>query len=168
MMWTRSLFAERPCLGSHQTSNFTYLGVPKEALSGLEKFEAPDPAEWCPRGYAVVQVDARGCYDSEGDIFVFGTQVCSLKCSACSNEAHRWCRKEETVMILWSGSQSKNGAMAVLLLSATLGLRARSGSSLLNSLHISKQSHHGRDWATFTDRAFAEVVYQTGSSGNFS
>ncbi|KAF2654184.1 alpha/beta-hydrolase [Lophiostoma macrostomum CBS 122681] len=44
------------------------------ALSGLDKFEAPDPAEWCPRGYAMVQVDARGCYDSEGDIFVFGTQ----------------------------------------------------------------------------------------------
>jgi len=60
--------------GRQQTINFTYLGVKACDLSGLEKFEAPDPAEWCPRGYAVVNVDARGCYDSEGDIFVYGTQ----------------------------------------------------------------------------------------------
>ncbi len=51
------------------------MGVPKSALSGLEKFEAPDPAEWCARGYAVVQPDAWGSYNSEGDIFVYGTQV---------------------------------------------------------------------------------------------
>lgn len=61
-------------LGHHQTTSFTWLGVPKSSLSGLEKFEAPDPAEWCPRGYIVVNVDARGCFDSEGDIFIFGTQ----------------------------------------------------------------------------------------------
>ena len=60
--------------GRQQTINFTYLGVRPCDLSGLEKFEAPDPAEWCSRGYAVVNVDARGCYDSEGDIFVYGTQ----------------------------------------------------------------------------------------------
>ncbi|KAF9892299.1 hypothetical protein FE257_002076 [Aspergillus nanangensis] len=60
--------------GHHQTTHFTWLGVPKSALSGLEKFEAPDPAEWCPRGYIIVNVDARGCFDSEGDIFIFGTQ----------------------------------------------------------------------------------------------
>ncbi|KAM0547534.1 hypothetical protein ACHAPJ_010278 [Fusarium lateritium] len=60
--------------GHHQTTEFTWLGVPKSSLSGLEKFEAPDPAEWCPRGYAIVQPDARGCYHSEGDIAIFGTQ----------------------------------------------------------------------------------------------
>ncbi|KAJ5627313.1 alpha/beta-hydrolase [Penicillium herquei] len=60
--------------GHHQTTSFTWLGVPKSSLSGLEKFEAPDPAEWCPRGYIIVNVDARGCFDSEGDIFIFGTQ----------------------------------------------------------------------------------------------
>jgi predicted acyl esterase len=43
-------------------------GVPKSQLSGYEKWEAPDPAEWCRRGYAVVNVDARGVFDSEGDI----------------------------------------------------------------------------------------------------
>ncbi|ETS85194.1 hypothetical protein PFICI_03219 [Pestalotiopsis fici W106-1] len=60
--------------GHHQTTEFTWLGVPKSSLSGLEKFEAPDPAEWCPRGYVIVQPDARGCYNSEGDIFIFGSQ----------------------------------------------------------------------------------------------
>ena len=71
---------ERGChadawLGHHQTTSFTYLGVRHEHLSGLEKFEAPDPAEWCPRGYVVVNADARGVFDSEGDIFILGTQV---------------------------------------------------------------------------------------------
>jgi predicted acyl esterase len=37
-------------------------GVPKGCLSGLERFEGPDPAEFCPRGFAVVNVDARGIY----------------------------------------------------------------------------------------------------------
>lgn len=50
-------------------------GVPKSWTSDLEKFEAPDPAEWCPRGYAIVNVDPRGVGDSEGDIFTIGSQV---------------------------------------------------------------------------------------------
>lgn len=61
--------------GENLTTNFAYLGVGKESLSGLEKFEAPDPAEWCPRGYAIVQPDSRGCFHSEGDLFTLGTQV---------------------------------------------------------------------------------------------
>lgn len=67
--------ADTSILGHHQTSKFTWLGVPKESLSGLEKFEAPDPAEWCPRGYVMVQPDARGSYHSEGNLYNFGTQV---------------------------------------------------------------------------------------------
>ena len=43
-------------------------GVAKSTLSGYEKWEAPDPAEWCARGYAVVNADARGVFDSEGHI----------------------------------------------------------------------------------------------------
>ena len=50
-------------------------GVPRDATSDLEKFEALDPAEWCPRGYAIVNVDSRGIYDSDGDMFFLGTQV---------------------------------------------------------------------------------------------
>ncbi|KAB8271712.1 alpha/beta-hydrolase [Aspergillus minisclerotigenes] len=50
------------------------IGVPRNATSGLEKWEGPDPAEWCGRGYAVVNVDPRGTFDSEGDSYVYGTQ----------------------------------------------------------------------------------------------
>ena len=42
------------------------MGVPKDVTSDYEKFEAPDPAEWTARGYAVVNVDSRGAWDSEG------------------------------------------------------------------------------------------------------
>lgn len=45
-------------------------GVPRSAVSGLQKWEGPDPAEWCPHGYAVVNCDARGAFTSEGDIYV--------------------------------------------------------------------------------------------------
>ncbi|KAE8406400.1 alpha/beta-hydrolase [Aspergillus pseudonomiae] len=48
------------------------VGVPQNRLSGFEKFEAPDPAEWTARGYAIVNPDPRGTYDSEGDIHHFG------------------------------------------------------------------------------------------------
>jgi uncharacterized protein len=44
------------------------VGVPQSMLSGYEKFEGPDPAEWVAEGYAVVNIDARGTFDSEGDI----------------------------------------------------------------------------------------------------
>ncbi|KAH6687382.1 X-Pro dipeptidyl-peptidase C-terminal non-catalytic domain-containing protein [Plectosphaerella plurivora] len=50
------------------------LGLPDDTLSGLEKFEAPDPAEWVPRGYAIVNIDNRGCGDSEGIMACHGFQ----------------------------------------------------------------------------------------------
>lgn len=50
------------------------LGLPHDALSGLEKFEAPDPAFWVDKGYAVINVDIRGCFNSEGSCAVLGTQ----------------------------------------------------------------------------------------------
>jgi predicted acyl esterase len=50
------------------------VGVPDGCLSGLERFEGPDPAEYCPRGFAIVNVDARGAGDSDGSIVIMGTQ----------------------------------------------------------------------------------------------
>lgn len=50
------------------------LGVKSGTLSGLEKFEAPDPAEWVPRGYAIVNIDIRGTGDSEGVMAILGSQ----------------------------------------------------------------------------------------------
>jgi predicted acyl esterase len=49
-------------------------GVPKDAVSGLQKWEAPDPAYWCAHGYAIVNPDVRGAYMSEGDVRFWGTQ----------------------------------------------------------------------------------------------
>jgi predicted acyl esterase len=49
-------------------------GLPRDRTSGYEKFEAPDPAEWCERGYAIVNVDARGAGMSEGNISFWGQQ----------------------------------------------------------------------------------------------
>lgn len=43
-------------------------------LSGLEKFEGPDPAEFVPKGFAIVNVDARGSGDSDGSVTIMGTQ----------------------------------------------------------------------------------------------
>ena len=51
-----------------------HAGLPSDALSGYEKFEAPDPAEWVPRGYAVVNIDARGVFDSAGNIRFLGSE----------------------------------------------------------------------------------------------
>jgi putative CocE/NonD family hydrolase len=48
-------------------------GVAPNAVSGLQKFEGPDPAYWCNHGYAVINVDARGSFFSEGDIYYWGT-----------------------------------------------------------------------------------------------
>ncbi|KAK8230330.1 Alpha/Beta hydrolase protein [Phyllosticta capitalensis] len=50
------------------------VGIPMERTSGYESFEAPCPAEWTERGYAIVNADARGAGASEGDIMFFGQQ----------------------------------------------------------------------------------------------
>ncbi|KAK1139322.1 hypothetical protein N8T08_001093 [Aspergillus melleus] len=50
------------------------IGVPYQRLSGYETFEGPNPAEWCSRGYAIVDVDARGCGNSEGNLTSWGEQ----------------------------------------------------------------------------------------------
>jgi predicted acyl esterase len=53
---------------------FELLGMSTNALSGLMKFEGPDPAYWCAHGYAVCNPDPRGSYHSEGDIRVWSRQ----------------------------------------------------------------------------------------------
>ncbi|KAK4570282.1 hypothetical protein LTR86_002362 [Recurvomyces mirabilis] len=46
--------------------------VKRSDLSGLEKFEGLDPAAWCPKGYAIISVDARGAGNNGGHIGVMG------------------------------------------------------------------------------------------------
>jgi predicted acyl esterase len=36
--------------------------------SGFEDFEGPDPAEWTSHGYAVINIDARGVFKSQGNL----------------------------------------------------------------------------------------------------
>lgn len=50
-----------------------HAGIPMEATSGLQKFEGPDPAYWCAHGYAIINPDVRGAYNSEGVILFFGS-----------------------------------------------------------------------------------------------
>ena len=50
------------------------LGMNVGAMSGLAKFEGPDPAYWCARGYAICNPDPRGIGQSDGDSAMFGTQ----------------------------------------------------------------------------------------------
>jgi hypothetical protein len=57
-----------------QTVNSTWLGILKSCLNGAEEFEAPDSAEWSPRGYAIVQPNASGVCKLKGDIATLGTQ----------------------------------------------------------------------------------------------
>ncbi|MFE2321514.1 CocE/NonD family hydrolase [Streptomyces sp. NPDC059441] len=49
-------------------------GVPLSVVSGLEKFEGPDPAYWCAHGYAVANPDARGAFMSEGDTLMWNSR----------------------------------------------------------------------------------------------
>jgi len=50
------------------------VGLSPAATSGLQKWEGSDPAWWCPKGYAIVNPDARGIAHSAGDTTMIGTQ----------------------------------------------------------------------------------------------
>ena len=53
---------------------FNMLGLDQKRMSGLQKFEGPDPDFWCPKGYAIVHPDPRGIAHSKGDSTMLGTQ----------------------------------------------------------------------------------------------
>ncbi len=82
-------------------------GVPRSATSGLEKFEGPDPAFWCGHGYAVVNVDPRGSFASEGDVQMFSTQDAKDGHDAVEwAAAQDWCSGAVTM--------SGNGLLAIV------------------------------------------------------
>ena len=56
------------------TGLFATIGLDSALVSGLEKFEGPDPAYWCAKGYAICNPDPRGIAESEGDSAMFGRQ----------------------------------------------------------------------------------------------
>ncbi len=49
-------------------------GVKASELSGLDRWEAIDPAYWVANGYAVCQPNPRGSANSEGNLYMFGKQ----------------------------------------------------------------------------------------------
>ena len=51
---------------------FELLGVDQSRLSGLGKFEGPDPAYWVANGYAICNPDVRGVFDGEGNSIMTG------------------------------------------------------------------------------------------------
>jgi predicted acyl esterase len=53
---------------------FGLVGLGNGIVSGLEKFEGPDPAYWCEKGYAICNPDIRGVVDSEGDSVLWDRQ----------------------------------------------------------------------------------------------
>ncbi len=56
-----------------QDPTYTFMKlVPPDRVSGINTFEGPDPAFWCKHGYAVINVDQRGAFMSEGDIHYWG------------------------------------------------------------------------------------------------
>lgn len=49
-------------------------GVPRNATSDLQKFEAADPAYWVAHGYVIINPDSRGAYNSQGMLNYWGSQ----------------------------------------------------------------------------------------------
>ncbi|EEU33581.1 uncharacterized protein NECHADRAFT_55197 [Fusarium vanettenii 77-13-4] len=54
--------------------------VPLSHVSELQKFEAPDLAYWVCQGYAVLNPDARGAYEFNGNITNWGRQLAEDGC----------------------------------------------------------------------------------------
>jgi uncharacterized protein len=53
---------------------FALVGLDNSIVSGLQKFEGPDPAYWCAQGYAICNPDIRGVAESEGDSVLWDRQ----------------------------------------------------------------------------------------------
>lgn len=105
----------------------------RDSLSGLENFEGLDPAEWCQRGYAIVNIDARGSYYSDGDLFIHGNQVHTAY-SVESNWANSISRRAKTARILWNGLPPKIGLMEASEWRAIHGLQLFNGDDMISPI----------------------------------
>ena len=66
-----SMYGKRQSEGAQE---WKLMGVPPQTVSKMAKFESADPAYWCHKGYAIVNVDPRGVGNSEGDVETFSLQ----------------------------------------------------------------------------------------------
>lgn len=63
--------------GKHGYVEYTFFpkcGVCDADMSEHCAFEGPDPVYWCPNGYVIINVDPRGCWNSEGDLTFMSEQ----------------------------------------------------------------------------------------------
>lgn len=67
-------------------------GVDPGWVSQYAGFEAPDPVYWCAHGYAVINVDPRGMWNSEGDATFYSPQEAQDACELIEWAGTRdWC-----------------------------------------------------------------------------
>lgn len=114
----------------------------------LTRLYRPDPAEWCPRGYAIVNVDIRGTWESEGNIYIEGSQMGTLAALSPGRNAlagrHTNNRQVLMAMIPSNSLQPSLGAMVLSACVAIPGWRRSSGQLLFKSPLHSSASHHGK------------------------
>lgn len=101
---TSPLVVALDCPDAHSVSHVTgcldldlvqgRVGIPKDRVSGFQSFEAPDPALWTSYGYAVINVDARGIFKSEGDIRLAETNPYTYLPFLTRTQMARFCGRE--------------------------------------------------------------------------
>jgi uncharacterized protein len=127
--------------GKHNTSASlpTSTGLPPGTISRHTGFEVPDPAYWCPAGYAVIYPDPRGSWNSPGDYYQGGVEI---------EDAYDLCE--------WAGVQPwSNGKVAFTGVSypATISWQL----AALNPPHLAAIM----PWEGFTDM-YREFAYHGG------
>lgn len=97
------------------------MGIVESNLSGYEKFEGPDPAEWTARGYAVVNVDSRGSWDSQGYLWYVWIRSITSYTLILTKSAGLVGKKGWMDMTPSNGSRSKLGAVKAFVWREILG-----------------------------------------------
>ncbi|PLS26243.1 CocE/NonD family hydrolase [Bifidobacterium parmae] len=116
-----SLYSKR---GGPFNANYdvTSTGFPKDQVSGLQRFESPDPAYWCRYGYAICVVDERGIGHSGGDMYFMGTQAGRDVHDTIEYIAGQdWCTgkvcmmgNSQLAMIQWAAAAAKPAHLAAI------------------------------------------------------
>ena len=97
--------------GKHNTSDNlpAATGLPAGTISKHTAFEAPDPAYWCPAGYAVIFPDPRGSWNTPGTYQQLGTEI-EDACTLCE-----WAGEQP-----WSNGKVAFTGVAVTIKRSTL------------------------------------------------